>query len=168
MGERREEAGQKRSLHNADRPGASPASDRERVILLECRLAELRAQLEAARGEADQARTRLAESAAREADHARRYAAVHQEIAGARADVAAMHRRLERSEALRAVLINRLGDTYFTSKRRNESARAAVFTRKLGHTQRGGRPILFDRFHAAQLGGHAVDMLLRGTMNACT
>ena len=24
-----------------------------------------------------------------------------------------------------------------------------------GHTQRGGRPILFDRFHAAQLGGHA-------------
>jgi len=70
------------------------------------------------------------------------------------------------SESLRAVLINRLGDTYFTSKRRNESARSAVFTRKLGHTQRGGRPILFDRFHAAQLGGHAVDMLLRGTMNA--
>jgi 6-phosphofructokinase 1 len=70
------------------------------------------------------------------------------------------------SEALRAVLIQRLGDTYFTSKRRNESARAAVFTRKLGHTQRGGRPILFDRFYAAQLGGHAVDMLLEGQMNA--
>src|SRR5207248_4545231 len=64
------------------------------------------------------------------------------------------------SEALRSVLIQRLGDTYFTSKRRNESARAAIFTRKLGHTQRGGRPILFDRFHAAQLGGHAVDLLL--------
>ena len=32
-----------------------------------------------------------------------------------------------------------------------------MFTRKLGHTQRGGRPIRFDRFHAAQLGGHAVD-----------
>ncbi len=70
------------------------------------------------------------------------------------------------SEALRSVLIRRLGDTYFTSKRRNESARAAIFTRKLGHTQRGGRPILFDRFHAAQLGGHAVDMLLEGMMNA--
>jgi 6-phosphofructokinase 1 len=70
------------------------------------------------------------------------------------------------SEALRAVLIRRLGDQYFTSKRRNESARAAVFTRKLGHTQRGGRPILFDRFHAAQLGGHAVDMLLEGMVNA--
>jgi 6-phosphofructokinase len=70
------------------------------------------------------------------------------------------------AEALRAVLIRRLGDDYFTSKRRNESARAAIFTRKIGHTQRGGRPILFDRFHAAQLGGHAVDMLLEGMMNA--
>jgi len=70
------------------------------------------------------------------------------------------------SEALRAALIRRLGDDYFISKRRNESARAAIFTRKLGHTQRGGRPILFDRFHAAQLGGHAVDMLLQGMMNA--
>ncbi len=70
------------------------------------------------------------------------------------------------SEALRSLLIQRLGDTYFTSKRRNESAKAAVFTRKLGHTQRGGRPILFDRFYAAQLGGNAVDMLLRGRQNA--
>ena len=64
------------------------------------------------------------------------------------------------SESLRAILIQKLGDTYFTSKRRNESARAAVFTRKIGHTQRGGRPIAFDRFHAAQLGGHAVELLL--------
>lgn len=70
------------------------------------------------------------------------------------------------SEALRSVLIQRLGDTYFTSKRRNESAKAAIFTRKLGHTQRGGRPILFDRYYAAQLGGHAVDMLVNGMMNA--
>ncbi len=70
------------------------------------------------------------------------------------------------SEALRAILIQRLGDAFFTSRRRNESARAAIFTRKIGHTQRGGRPILFDRFHAAQLGGHAVDMLLRGMVNA--
>ena len=70
------------------------------------------------------------------------------------------------SEALRAILVNRLGDKFFTSKRRNENARAAVFTRKIGHTQRGGRPILFDRFYAAQLGGHAVDLLLRRRMNA--
>jgi 6-phosphofructokinase 1 len=69
------------------------------------------------------------------------------------------------AEALRSLLIQRLGDTYFTSKRRNESAKAAVFTRKLGHTQRGGRPIYFDRYYAAQLGGHAVDMLLEGKMN---
>jgi ATP-dependent phosphofructokinase / diphosphate-dependent phosphofructokinase len=70
------------------------------------------------------------------------------------------------SEALRSILIKRLGDSYFTSKRRNESAKAAIFTRKIGHTQRGGRPILFDRFHAGQLGGHAVDLLLEGRMNA--
>jgi len=70
------------------------------------------------------------------------------------------------SEALRSVLVQKLGDSYFTSKRRNESARAAIFTRKLGHTQRGGRPILFDRFYAAQLGGHSVDLLLQGRINA--
>jgi ATP-dependent phosphofructokinase / diphosphate-dependent phosphofructokinase len=70
------------------------------------------------------------------------------------------------AETLRQLLIERLGDAYFTSKRRNESARAAVFTRKVGHTQRGGRPLQFDRYHAAQLGGHAVDLLLEGRMNA--
>jgi ATP-dependent phosphofructokinase / diphosphate-dependent phosphofructokinase len=70
------------------------------------------------------------------------------------------------SEALRSLLIARLGDEYFISRRRNESARAAIFTRKVGHTQRGGRPVLFDRFYAAQLGGHAVDMLVDGKCNA--
>src|SRR5207302_7694750 len=70
------------------------------------------------------------------------------------------------AEALRQILIQRLGDTYFTSKRRNESAKAAIFTRKVGHTQRGGSPILFDRFYGAQLGGHAVDLLLEGRVNA--
>jgi 6-phosphofructokinase 1 len=69
------------------------------------------------------------------------------------------------AEALRQLLIHRLGDSYFTSKRRNESAKAAIFTRKVGHTQRGGRPILFDRFYGAQLGGHAVDLLLEGHAN---
>lgn len=70
------------------------------------------------------------------------------------------------AESLRSILISKLGDEYFTSKRRNESARAAVFTRKIGHTQRGGRPIQFDRFHAALLGGHAVDLLVEGRINA--
>jgi len=48
---------------------------------------------------------------------------------------------------------------------RNESAASAIFTRKLGHTQRGGRPIQFDRFHAMQLGGKAVDLLHAGASN---
>ncbi len=69
------------------------------------------------------------------------------------------------AEALRRLLIERLGDSYFTSKRRNESARAAIFTRKVGHTQRGGRPIFFDRFYGNLLGGHALDLLLEGHVN---
>ena len=40
-----------------------------------------------------------------------------------------------------------------------------IFTRKVGHTQRGGRPLLFDRFYAAQQGGQAVDLLLDGQTN---
>jgi 6-phosphofructokinase len=70
------------------------------------------------------------------------------------------------SEALRELLIRRLGDQYFQGFRRAETAKAAIFTRKIGHTQRGGRPILFDRFYAAQLGGKSVDMLLDGQNNA--
>src|SRR5262249_1521469 len=31
---------------------------------------------------------------------------------------------------------------------------------------RGGRPILFDRYYAAQLGGQTVDLLLEGRTNA--
>jgi len=62
--------------------------------------------------------------------------------------------------------IPRLGDRYFQRYRRGSSAREAIFTRKVGHTQRGGRPILFDRFYAAQLGAKAIDMLLEGRNNA--
>jgi 6-phosphofructokinase 1 len=69
------------------------------------------------------------------------------------------------AEALRNMLIGRFGDEYFRSRRRNETAKEAIFTRKIGHTQRGGRPILFDRFYASQLGGHAVDLLLQGCVN---
>jgi ATP-dependent phosphofructokinase / diphosphate-dependent phosphofructokinase len=43
---------------------------------------------------------------------------------------------------------------------------AAIFTRKIGHTQRGGRPLRFDRFHAAQLGGKGVEMLVEGQNNS--
>lgn len=70
------------------------------------------------------------------------------------------------AEALRAKLIQMIGDRYFQLYRRSQSAREAIFTRKVGHTQRGGRPILFDRFHAAQLGAKAVELLLEGRNNA--
>ena len=70
------------------------------------------------------------------------------------------------SEAVRQILIEHFGDEYFQAYRRADSAKAAIFTRKVGHTQRGGRPIVFDRFCAQQLGGKAVDMLLEGQNNA--
>jgi ATP-dependent phosphofructokinase / diphosphate-dependent phosphofructokinase len=69
------------------------------------------------------------------------------------------------AEALRNKLIQMMGDRYFQLYRRG-TAREAIFTRKVGHTQRGGRPILFDRFYAAQLGAKAVDLLLEGRNNA--
>ena len=70
------------------------------------------------------------------------------------------------AEALRAKMIQLLGDRYFQLYRRGSSAREAIFTRKVGHTQRGGRPILFDRFYAALLGSKAVDLLVEGRNNA--
>jgi len=69
------------------------------------------------------------------------------------------------ADAIKRLLVERLGDAFFTHKRRNESADAAIFVRKVGHTQRGGRPVLFDRFYASQLGGKAVDLLLQGAHN---
>lgn len=69
------------------------------------------------------------------------------------------------ADALRARLIQMIGDRYFQLYRRGDSAKEAVFTRKVGHTQRGGRPILFDRFYGAQLGAKAVDLLAEGRNN---
>jgi 6-phosphofructokinase 1 len=69
------------------------------------------------------------------------------------------------AEAIKRLLVERIGDAYFTRKRRNESADAAIFVRKIGHTQRGGRPILFDRFYASQLGGKSVELLAEGLHN---
>ena len=70
------------------------------------------------------------------------------------------------AEALRSRLVQMIGDRYFRLYRRGESAREAIFTRKVGHTQRGGRPILFDRFYAAKLGAKGVDLLAEGGNNA--
>ncbi len=68
-------------------------------------------------------------------------------------------------EAVKRLLVDRIGDEHFTDRRRNESAEAAIFIRKIGHTQRGGRPIRFDRFYASALGGKAVDLLVEGHSN---
>ena len=65
------------------------------------------------------------------------------------------------AEALRRLLVHALGDDYFQSTAHCK-AESAIFTRKVGHTQRGGRPILFDRFYATQLGGRAFDLLWEG------
>ena len=70
------------------------------------------------------------------------------------------------AEALRSRLIQMIGDRHFKLYRRGDSAREAIFTRKVGHTQRGGRPILFDRFYAAQLGSKTVELLAEGRNNA--
>jgi 6-phosphofructokinase len=72
------------------------------------------------------------------------------------------------AEALRSKLVQILGDRYFQLYRRGNSATEAIFTRKVGHTQRGGRPILFDRFYAALLGSKAVEMLVEGRNNAAS
>lgn len=71
----------------------------------------------------------------------------------------------EAAETLRRILIEHIGDKYFQELRRGETAREVIFTRKVGHTQRGGRPVLFDRFYASQLGGKAVELLLEGRNN---
>ncbi|MFQ5733734.1 MAG: 6-phosphofructokinase [Planctomycetaceae bacterium] len=70
------------------------------------------------------------------------------------------------AEELCRRLIASLGDRYFRDLRRHQTAKAAIFTRKVGHTQRGGRPIKFDRFHAAQLGGKTVEMLVGAYNNS--
>jgi len=85
-------------------PGSALPTGSDRTFLLECRLEQLRGALDEARAEADQARIRLAEAAAREAGETQRLSAIQDEVARARAEVAALHRRLEHSEALRAKL----------------------------------------------------------------
>jgi hypothetical protein len=90
----------------AGEPRSGPEADR--VFLLECRLEQMRANVDEARAEAHRARALLAEATAREADHARRHQRLHEELAAAREEMASLHRRLEHSEALRAGLQGRL------------------------------------------------------------
>ncbi|MEK6233155.1 MAG: 6-phosphofructokinase, partial [Planctomycetales bacterium] len=69
------------------------------------------------------------------------------------------------AEAIRKILVDRIGDDYFKKHGTNNSASRAIFTRKVGHTQRGGRPLLFDRFIGSEIGGKAVEMLVQGQNN---
>lgn len=69
------------------------------------------------------------------------------------------------ADALQEILQNRIEPEFFQKVRTHEPVNSAIFTRKIGHTQRGGRPILFDRFHASQLGGKAVELLMEGSSN---
>ncbi len=69
------------------------------------------------------------------------------------------------ADPLRSKLVQMIGDRHFQLYRRGESAKGAILTQKVGHTQPGGRPILFDRFYAGLLGAEAVEMLLEGRTN---
>jgi ATP-dependent phosphofructokinase / diphosphate-dependent phosphofructokinase len=69
------------------------------------------------------------------------------------------------AEELRRQLASRMGDQYFRDFRRGSTANDVIFTRKIGHIQRGGRPVLFDRVHAAGLGAKSVDLLMAGRSN---
>ncbi|MDA0589016.1 MAG: 6-phosphofructokinase [Planctomycetota bacterium] len=66
---------------------------------------------------------------------------------------------------LKHILRTDLGDDYFQKNSPHDNSDQAIFTRKVGHTQRGGRPVRFDRFHAAQLGGQAVELLIHEQNN---
>jgi ATP-dependent phosphofructokinase / diphosphate-dependent phosphofructokinase len=84
----------------------------------------------------------------------------------ASADPAGNVRYSGAAECLKQILARQLGDDFFRSGPGRENDGSAIFTRKVGHTQRGGRPIRFDRFYASQLGGEAVDLLVQGHNNS--
>src|SRR2546425_7161201 len=111
-------------------PRRSTPTGSDRTLLLECRLEQLRGALDEARAEADQARLRLAEALAREAGETQRLSVLQDELSRARAEVAALHRRLEHSEALRAKLQGHLfesegkGDAHELVRLRREAAAA--------------------------------------------
>ena len=69
------------------------------------------------------------------------------------------------ADAIVGMLEQSLSPDLFLETRRFEPGSSALFSRKVGHTQRGGRPILFDRFAATQLGGKAVELLAAGYSN---
>lgn len=69
------------------------------------------------------------------------------------------------AEALADMLRERMPDELFERIRCGEPASSAFFTRKIGHTQRGGRPVQFDRFYGSQIGGRAMELAAHGHNN---
>lgn len=69
------------------------------------------------------------------------------------------------AESLQKILEERIEPGFFQRVRTHEPSSSTIFTRKVGHTQRGGRPIQFDRFIASQLGGKAVRLLSENANN---
>lgn len=69
------------------------------------------------------------------------------------------------ADAIVGLLEKSLSPDLFLETRRFEPDSRPLFSRKVGHTQRGGRPILFDRFAATQLGGKAIELLVAGYSN---
>lgn len=70
------------------------------------------------------------------------------------------------AESLAEILRIKIGDKFFKEFSPHDTAQEAIFIRKVGHDQRGGRPIHFDRFHGAMVGAHAVTMLAEGKNDA--
>ena len=70
------------------------------------------------------------------------------------------------ADAISQMLEQSMGDKVFSEMRSYEPGASSMFSRKIGHTQRGGRPILFDRFYASQIGGKSVDLLVSGESNS--
>ena len=69
------------------------------------------------------------------------------------------------AESLVGLLQGRIRDGFFERIRSGEPTGSAFFTRKIGHTQRGGRPIQFDRCYGAKIGKKAVQLIARGCSN---
>jgi ATP-dependent phosphofructokinase / diphosphate-dependent phosphofructokinase len=69
------------------------------------------------------------------------------------------------AESLKQLLLEEMPHSFLRELGGFSDPDTALFTRKVGHTQRGGRPLSFDRYHATQLGYHAVEMLVAGQNN---
>ena len=80
-------------------------------------------------------------------------------------DPAGNHRFAGAAASLKQSLLDEIPHSFLRELGGFADPDTALFTRKVGHTQRGGRPLSFDRYHATQLGYHSVEMLIGGQSN---